>query len=290
MTAPRPSRISWTLNLEHRYPHGHVSPDPDRFEPLGFPPPWADRPWIYATVITSENGVVAWTRRGPDDDPIAAIAGGNPSRPGRRADVELLRYLRAGADAVAVGAQTLRDQPELTDTLGLKGTDLGPTLERFRTGQGLPRLPRQVIYTRGGVLDLNVRMFDTPDAEVIVVTTARGAQQLRALGSEGQGVRLLIAGDDDLGARELARAHQSLFADYGVRYLDCEGGATILDALRRAGLLDEVFVTSTDVRIDTSRHEGVKRVPSLAGARLIAEGRVEGDAAYVFRRWRLNER
>lgn len=290
MTAPKPNRISWTLNLEHRYPYGPVSSDSQRFEPLGFPPPWPDRPWTYANFIVSENGVVAWTRRGPDDDPIAAIAGGSPRRPGRRADVEFMRYLRAGADAVAVGAQTLRDQPELTDTLGLKGSDLGPVLEAFRTGQGRSRLPRQVIYTRGGAIDLDVRMFDTPGAEVVVVTTARGAQELRAHGSERKGVRLLIAGDDDLGPSELTRAHQSLFADYGVRYLDCEGGATILDALRSAGLLDEIFVTVTDVRIDTSRHEGVKRLPSLSGARLVSEGRVEGDAAYVFRRWRLNER
>jgi len=290
VTEPRPGRISWTLDLEHRYPYGRVSPDPNRFEPLGFPPPWPDRPWIYANVIASANDVVAWTRRGPGDDPIAAIAGGSPDRPGRRADVELLRYLRAGADAVAVGAQTLRDQPELTDTLGIKGTDLGPLLERFRASLGRPRLPRQVIYTRGGALDLEARMFDTPEAEVILVTTARGAQRLRALGSDGKGVRLLIAGEDDLGPVELARAHRSLFADYGVRYLDCEGGVTILEALRAAGLVDEIFVTSTDVHIDTSRHEGVKRLPPLAGARLVAEGAVEGDAAFTFRRWRLNER
>ena len=290
MAAPQSGRISWDIDLEHRYPYGRVSPDPDRFEPLGFPPPWPDRPWIYANVITSENGIVAWTRRGPDDDPIRAIAGGDLSRPGRRADVELMRYLRASADAVAVGAQTLRDQPELSDTLGLKGADLGPLLERFRMSHARPRLPRQVIYTRGGVLDLDVRMFNTPGVEVIVVTTGRGARHLRALGSDGKGVRLLIAGEDDLGPVELARAHWSLFADYGVRYLDCEGGVTILDALRGAGLVDEMFVTSTDVRIDTSRHEGVKRLSSLSGARLIAEGRLAEDTAYVFRRWRLNER
>jgi len=285
-----PSKISWELNLEDRYPYAGGSPDPARFQPLGFPPPWPDRPWVYANFIISDNGIVAWSRAAHGDDPIRAIAGGDPDRLARRADVELMRYLRASADAVAVGAQTLRDQPELTDTLGSKGSDLGQVLERFRTSHGRSRLPWQVIYTRGGLLDLDVRMFNTPGAEVIVVTTERGARQLRARGSDGKGVRLLIAGEGDLGPGELTRAHQTLFAEYGVRYLDCEGGATILAALHGAGLVDEIFVTLTDVRIDTSQHQGVKRLPPLANARLIAEGRVPEDAAYVFRRWRLSAR
>jgi len=158
-------RISWELNLEQRYPYGSVSPDPDRLEPLGFPPPWPDRPWIYSNVITSQNGIVAWTRRGPNDDPIRVTAGGDFTRPGRRADVQLMRYLRACADAVSVGAQTLRDQPGLAGTLGHAGSDLGEVLERFRMSHGLRRLPLQVIYTQSGDLDLDVRIFNTPGIE-----------------------------------------------------------------------------------------------------------------------------
>lgn len=282
--------ISWELNLERRYPYGSLSPDPDRLEPLGFPPPWPDRPWIFANVITSQNGLVAWTRRDAADDPIRAIAGGDFTRIGRRADVRLMRHLRASADAVSVGAQTLRDQPDLVGTLGESGSDLGAVLERFRLGHGLPRLPLQVIYTRYGALDLEARMFKTPGVDVIVVTTERGARQLRSRGSEGKVAALLVAGEEALGPAELIRAHQRLFADFGVRYLDCEGGATMLAALHEAGLVDELFVTVTDVRIDPSGHEGVKRLFTLDAARLIAEGRTPSDAGYVFRRWRFNER
>jgi riboflavin biosynthesis pyrimidine reductase len=283
-------RISWELNLEQRYPYGPVSPDPDRLEPLGFPPPWPDRPWIYSNVITSQNGIVAWTRRGPNDDPIRVIAGGDFTRPGRRADVQLMRYLRACADAVSVGAQTLRDQPGLAGTLGHAGSDLGEVLERFRMSHGLRRLPLQVIYTQSGDLDLDVRIFNTPGIEVLVVTTAHGAHRLRLQGSERKGVTLLAAGEESLGPAELVHAHERLFAEFGVRYLDCEGGATILDALHRAGIVDEIFVTVTAVRIDPSEHEGVKRLFTLEDARLIAEGHTASDADYVFRRWRINER
>jgi riboflavin biosynthesis pyrimidine reductase len=286
----RPGKITWKINLERRYPYGEASPDPARLQTLGFPPPWPDRPWIYANVITSQNGLVAWKRHVPGDDPIRAIAGGDFTRPGRRADVRLMRYLRACASAVSVGAQTLRDQPALVGTLNDSGSDLGAVLERFRQSHGLRRLPVQVIYTREGALDLQARMFSTPGVEVIVVTTGHGARRLRSQGSEGKGVTLLVAGEDALGPAELLHAHQRLFADFDVRYVDCEGGATILAALHETGLVDEIFVTVTDVRIDPSGHEGVKRLFSLNGARLVAEGHTALDAGYVFRRWRFNER
>lgn len=233
---------------------------------------------------------MAWTRRGPDDDPIRAIAGGDFTRPGRRADVQLMRYLRACADAVSVGAQTLRDQPGLVGTLGHAGSDLGEVLERFRMSHGRRRLPLQVIYTQSGDVDLNARLFNTPGVEALVVTTEHGARRLRSQNAERTGVTLLVAGEENLGPAELVRAHGRLFAEFGVRYLDCEGGATVLDALHRAGIVDEIFVTVTEVRIDPSEHDGVKRLFSLSGARLIAEGHTPSDVDYVFRRWRVNAR
>ena len=76
-------------------PTGAVSPDPDRLEPLGFPPPWPTRPWIYSNLITSRNGIVAWKRKGAHDDPVRAIAGGDFSRSGRLADLQLMRAIFA---------------------------------------------------------------------------------------------------------------------------------------------------------------------------------------------------
>ncbi len=221
-----PARIMWETNLERRYPYGPVSPDPDRFEPLGFPPPWPARPWIYANFIVSRNGIGAWKRQGPQDDPIRVIAGGDFSRPGRRADVRHMRYLRASADAVSVGGQTLRDQPRLTMTLDEPGDGAGDALSRFRAKHGLRHQPLQILYTHDGVLDLGARIFNTPG----------------------------------------------------------------LEALHRAGMVDELFLTETDVVIGPAEHEAVKRLFGVEGARLIAEGHTASDAAYVFRRWRFNER
>jgi riboflavin biosynthesis pyrimidine reductase len=267
------------------------APDPPRFEPVDFPPPWPTRPWIYANVIASANGIVAWTRTDPDDDPIRAVAGGDFTRPGRRADVRLMRRLRTSADAVSFGAQTLRDQPKLIGGVEDVGP-LGAELVRYREERGLPRVPLQVIYSASGQLDLGVPLFNTAGVKVVVVTSQSGADLMRSRGAAARGVTLLAVGEPWIDARGLALAHERLFAEHGVRYLDCEGGAVALESLHAAGLLDEIFVTVTDVEIEPAAHHGIKRIGPLdAGVgRLIAEGRTEADPGYRFQRWRFNQR
>ena len=262
--------------------------EPTRFEPIDLPPPPATRPWIYGNVIASANDIVTWRRTGPQDDPIAAIAGGDFTRPGRLADLRLMRQLRAAADAVAFGAQTLRDQPDLIGAADDVGGELGAALVRHRAEHGRPRVPLQVVYTESGALDLGVPMFNTPDVRDVVVTTETGARQLRARGSEARGVTLLVAGEIHVDSRGLVQAHERLFADHGVRHLDCEGGVVMLDALHAAGLLDELFVTVTDVEIDPSAHESIRHItPLTAAARLVAEARLPTDPGYRFQRWRF---
>ena len=60
----------------------------------------------------------------------------------------------------------------------------------------------------------------------------------------------------------------------------------------RAGVLDEVFLTTTPFVIDESAHAGVLKIFDFEaeGATLIAEGRTAADESWLFRRWRFNER
>jgi len=290
-TASDRARVSWHRNSETRYRHGPTSPDPDRIEPLGFPPPWPTRPWIYANVIASKNGILTWKRSGVDDDPVRAIAGGDVTRSGRLADLQLMRYLRACADAVSFGAQTLRDQPDLIGTLDVEG-GLGDALYQFRARQGLGRVPLQVVYSASGRLDLDAPMFNAPDLVAIVITTGAGARLLRARGSHEKGLAILVAAEERIDPIGLRRSHERLFDEFGVRYLDCEGGAVMLESLHQAHILDEVFVTVTDAHVESTEHADVKRVFEFeaAGACLIGEGRTASDPGYVFRRWRFNQR
>jgi len=282
-------KIRWHVQKEQRFPFGSVSPDPDRFEPIGFPPPWPDRPWVYAVMVASANGVVAWPRSGPDDDPVLAILGQDDTRDERIADRRHMRHLRCFGD-VAIGAQTLREQPRLIQTPREPGEPPMPALYRFRRTHGLTTEPRHVIYSLRGGLDPALAVFNTPGVEVIMLTTDAGAADLRACGIAARGADLMV---EPLGEPEaLRRAHARLFAERGVRYLDCEGGQTVLRALRRAGLLDEVFLTETDVVVDESRHRSVLKIFDFEqeGADLIAEGRTGDASPWRFRRWRFNRR
>jgi len=285
------ARVSWHQNTETRYPYGPNSPDPDRLEPLGFPPPWPTRPWIYANVIASRNGILTWKRAEVRDDPVRAIAGGDFTRPGRLADLHLMRYLRACADAVSFGAQTLRDQPDLLGTPDIEG-GLGDALYELRVRHGLGRFPLQVIYSESGRLNLDVPMFNTSHLRVVIITTGAGARLLRSRGSDEKGLTIFVAGEEGIASAGLSSSHERLFDELGVRYLDCEGGAVVLRSLHQAHLLDEVFVTVTDIDVEATEHTDIQRVFDFEaeGARLISEGRTVSDPGYVFRRWRFNQR
>jgi riboflavin biosynthesis pyrimidine reductase len=283
------ARIHWHLQKEDRFPFGRRSPDPEWFEPIGFPPPWPDRPWIFAVMVASANGVVAWRRAGREDDPVLGILGGDDKRDERIADRRHMRHLRCFGD-VAVGAQTLREQPGLIQTPQEPGEEPMEALYRFRRAHGLPAQPRHVVYSLRGCLDLTRPIFNTPGVEVIVVTTQAGELDLRSCGISTKGADVLVEPLERADA--LRRAHTRLFEDHGVRYLDCEGGQTVLRALHAAGLLDEVFLTETDVVLDESRRAGVLRIFDFEqeGAQLIAEGRTSDNSPWRFRRWRFNQR
>lgn len=278
--------IHWQVQRESRFPFGQRSPAPEWPDPVGFPPPWPDRPWVYVVMVSSANGVVAWRRAGPSDDPVREILGG-AERPDEQAiDRRHMRVLRCFGD-VAIGAQTLREQPGLVQLPQEPGEEPAPELYRFRIAHGLTREPRHVLYTLNGDLDLGLPVFNTPGVEVIALCGEAGAARLRARGAEGRGVDLIA---EDLADPEgFRRAHRRLFAERGVRYLDCEGGATILAALRREQLLDEVFVTETDVVVDESEHPGALRIfdGERDSAELIAEG---SFGRWRMRRWRFNAR
>ena len=281
MDAPR---IVWHLEAERDL---HGAPDPARDAAIGFPPPWAERPWIFGVMVASRNRVVAWKRRDRADDPVLGVLGGDPTRPERLADKRLMRTLRCYGD-VSVGAQTLREQPGLVQLPQEPGEPPAPELHEFRRRRGLPQYPRIIVYSVFGRLPLGNPVFHTSGVEVIVVTSERGADEMLRRGDTG--LTKIVERVPERAA--LRRAHARLFHEHNVRYLACEGGMTVLAALREAGVLDEVFLTTTDAVVDTAAHAGVLTIFDFAraGARLVAEGRTAPDSGWLFQRWRFNER
>jgi riboflavin biosynthesis pyrimidine reductase len=240
-------------------------------------------------MVASANGVVAWRREDVRDDPVLAILGGDRRRPARIADKQLLRFLRCFGD-VAVGAETVRTQPELVLSPQQPSDEPAPELFAFRESAGLPRQPRNIVYAPSGRLPLDHRIFTTAGLEPLVVTTPAGREEMERRARPASAPPMLV--DELLTPEGLRRAHARLYAEHGVSYLDCEGGQTVLAALRRAGLLDEIFLTTTSVVVDESAHVGVMRTFDVEaeGATLIAEGRTAADDRWRFQRWRFSAR
>jgi len=144
------------------------------------------------------------------------------------ADLRRVDAVRAGSDAILVGAATVRhDNPRL-----LVRTE---HLRARRRRQGLPESPMKVTVTGSGCLDRDSSFFTTGDSEKLVYCASRSAARARdrlagvaTVVDAGQPVDLAdVAGD--LGRR-------------GVRSLMVEGGGRIHTQFLTQGIADELHL------------------------------------------------
>jgi len=147
-------------------------------------------------------------------------------------DQELLLALRATADAVMSGARTVDLNP----------INLGPGPAKYRARRrrrGLAEYNLRIIVSGSGSVDSGAEIFKRKFSPVIILTTRRASQvrlkRLRALADE-----VKICGDQ---ACDFRGALRWLRQKWGVKRLLCEGGGEVNDALFRAGVVDEVYVT-----------------------------------------------
>jgi 5-amino-6-(5-phosphoribosylamino)uracil reductase len=134
------------------------------------------------------------------------------------ADFDQVDEVRAGCDAILVGANTVRrDDPRLVIR--------DPARRADRIARGLPPDPVKVTVTVSGNLDPDSRFFTVGDAEKLVYSASPPAH----LGA----VATVVPADD-------LRTVLADLAARGVQRLMVEGGATILAALLAEGLADEL--------------------------------------------------
>jgi riboflavin biosynthesis pyrimidine reductase len=159
----------------------------------------------------------------------AALAGVTAEL-GGEADHHAFRALRGAADVILVGAGTVRDEGY--------GPPRGTQARRDdRVARGLAPVPRLAIVTGRVDLDPDLRVFSEPTHRPLVVThDAAPADALARVASVADVVQV---GADvvDLEAALLA------LASLGLRRVLCEGGPRLNDALLRADLVDELFLT-----------------------------------------------
>ena len=211
---------------------------------LGF----ADRV-IYSNFVSSLDGVVTL---GSTPSAGSVISGRN------QADRMLMGLLRAFADAVLIGAGTLRATPGHRWTPAHIYPDLATSFRELRTALGRQPDPRLVVLTASVDVDLSHPAL-TDGATV--VTTRAGAASLKG-GLPG------TCDFIELGDSGLVDTKQAIAAlrDRGYAAILTEGGPHVMGELIEQDLLDEAFLTISPVV--AGRHEE-GRLGMVAGAELL---------------------
>jgi 5-amino-6-(5-phosphoribosylamino)uracil reductase len=179
------------------------------------------RPYVLLSVATSVDGCT--------DDTIA-----DRLILSNEADLDRVDDVRAGSDAIMVGAETVRrDNPRLLVRSQAR--------QEARLARGLPPSPARVTLTRSGDLDPAARFFTVGEG-VRLVYAPRPAVPGTRERLAGSGAEVVDAGEPlsldtvlaDLAAR-------------GVRRLMVEGGGRLHVQFLSAGLADELHLVIAPV-------------------------------------------
>jgi riboflavin-specific deaminase-like protein len=182
----------------------------DPIATLGFVP---SRPYVLLSCATSADGYL------DDAGPDRLILSGP-------ADLDRVDEVRAGCDAILVGANTVRkDNPRLLIR--------DPRRSARRTARGLPAHPTRVTLTATGDLDPAARFFAPGAPRLVYCATPALAQARARLGEEAA---VIIDAGDPLSLEVML---QNLGNERGIRRLLVEGGARLLGEFLAGGLADE---------------------------------------------------
>ncbi|MCW3067995.1 MAG: bifunctional deaminase-reductase domain protein [Solirubrobacterales bacterium] len=158
-----------------------------------------------------------------------ATLGGHSAPLSGRADRELFHGLRSAADAILVGAGTVR-----MERYGRIIKD--ESVRRLRRERGLSEEPLACIVSGRLALEADIPLLADPQARVVIVTAS--AASLPATGAAVEYVRAERDGRLDLPA-----ALAELRSRFGLEMLLCEGGPHLSLQLFAAGLIDELFLS-----------------------------------------------
>lgn len=194
------------------------------------------------------------------------------------ADLDRVDRVRAGCDAILVGAGTVRD-----DNPRLLVRDA--TLRERRRARGLPESPAKVTMTRQGRLDAGSNFFATGDSEKLVYCTSQSVGPARSRLSQ---VATVVDGGRDV---QVGRLTEDLW-DRGVRRLMVEGGARVHTQFLTSAVADELHLVVAPFFVGSSaarRFVGDGAFPWHPGHRAtLAETRQIGDV--VLLRYALSSR
>ncbi|MFE1441210.1 pyrimidine reductase family protein [Streptomyces sp. NPDC058739] len=180
--------------------------------------PGGPRVWVRGNMVSTLDGAAQHDGR---SQPISCPA-----------DMRIFGTLRALADVVLVGAETVRQE-------GYRPARARAEFAARREAAGQGPAPAVAVVSASLDLDFSLPLFTSPLVPTVVLTGA-AAPAGRVTEAERAGARVLIAGDGS--GVEPARAVEAL-AGLGYTRILTEGGPRMLGQLIAADVLDELCLT-----------------------------------------------
>jgi riboflavin-specific deaminase-like protein len=215
------------------------------------------RPYVVLSCATSADGYL------DDASPQRLILSGP-------ADLDRVDEVRAGCDAILVGAQTVRqDNPRLLIR--------DPRRSARRAARGLPPHPARVTLTASGDLDPRARFFAPGALRLVYCATPALAVARENL----KDTAVLIDAGDPLSLRFML---QDVTERTGARLL-VEGGAQLLGDFLAAGLADELDLAIAPFFLGDPGPQAAPRLnlpaPAPDGPMTLAETHRVGEIALL---------
>ncbi|MET8827989.1 pyrimidine reductase family protein [Streptomyces sp. NPDC004610] len=249
----RPEGPKHREGSEHREGPEH----PEGSEPPAVPAPSV---WLRANMVSTLDGAAQHEGR---SQPI--------SHP---ADMRVFGTLRALADAVVVGAETVRQEQ-------YRPARARTEFAARRAAAGQAPVPAIAVVSASLDLDFSLPLFTSPLVPTLVLTGAAAPAE-RIAAAERAGALVVIAGDG--AGVDPARAVAAL-GERGYRRLLTEGGPRLLGQFVAAGVLDELCLTVAPLLTagDAQRIAGGPGVTVPARFELVS---LLEEAGFLFGRYR----
>ncbi|CAL9573026.1 hypothetical protein SUDANB120_04889 [Streptomyces sp. enrichment culture] len=229
-------------------------------EAYAYPPIGPDGHWLRANMVSTLDGAAQHDGR---SQPISG-----------ETDMRIFGTLRALADVVVAGAETVRQE-------GYRPARAREAFAARRAAAGQGPAPAIAVVTSGMDLDFSLPLFSSPLVPTLVVTGA-GAPAERVAEAERAGVEVVVAGDG--AAVDPARAVRELAAR-GLRRQLTEGGPRLLGQFVAAGVLDELCLTVSPM-LTAGAAQRIAGGPSVAVPHRFAPALVLEEAGFLFTSYR----
>lgn len=194
----------------------------------------SNRQYRYSNFVISHDGKTSFS--------VQHHEGGGDISGFNRNDQWVMALCRARADAVTVGANTLRTEPGHIWSSQFIFPNEGEAFSDFRKQEGRRPYPYQVFVTRSGDINFDAEVFKDSKLDVIIATTANGAQKVRSMKLENVVIMELGASDVDLDLM-----HKRLQLEFGIMTVLCEGGPKFYASMIQARQIEEEFLTVSPV-------------------------------------------